>query len=133
MQSVTLSPCGEGKFPTIPDLKFFRTDNDLFYFDAAGYLKNIQNQQPLNIDDFFSTFDFLTELIVEAHGIDREDLCVVDENGIVYLEECLAIPFLIYTERWFWAYLVARMEDLLMFGVTINDSLARHFYHARFE
>lgn len=133
MKTAKLSPCREVKFPDIPDLKFFKTEADLYYFDATGYLKNSKPEDGKNIEHFFTAFAFQIGAIQESNGIGEAALRIHDDAGNEYLEECLALPFMEYVNRWFGPYLIDRMEELIRFGFSVNDNMARFFYEARFE
>lgn len=133
MKTEKLYPCAEDKFPDIPNLKFYRTDRDLFYFDATGFIKQAPNQDKLSIAHFFKAFGYLIDSIILTSGIDRGDLYMKADSDIEYLEECLVIPFLAYVDRGFGPYLIERMEEVLRFGLSINDNMAQFFYKTRFE
>lgn len=133
MKKVKLHPSPDMKFPDIADLKFFRSDADLFYFNAGDFLKESQPNTGLSISGFFQSFQYLIDALRERNGLDSEDLIVSDLDGKEYLEECLALPFLAYSNRIFGVFLIERMEDLLRFGFTINDTMAEYFYQTRFD
>lgn len=128
-----LSPSPESKFPNIPNLDFYETDNNALYFSASDYITKSGTKNGLSVDDFFAKFESQIDALCETTEIPHEELKVVDENGNVFLEECLAIPFLMYAEPWLGPYLYLRMEELLRFGVAISDNMARYFYETRFE
>nr|DAT18211.1 MAG TPA: hypothetical protein [Caudoviricetes sp.] len=132
MKTVKLSPCEENKFPDIPDLKFYRTEGDLFYFDAAQCLSKADPTANVSVEDFLSKFDHLIGSLCENNAIVKDELTVTDDSGAIYLDECLVIPFLAYLDRSFGGYVIERMEELLMYGFTINDSFCRFFHKARF-
>jgi hypothetical protein len=131
MPQFTISP--ENKFPVVPNMDFYETDKNSLYFSASDYIANSETKNSLSVEDFFTKFESLIETLCETTGIPRAELRVDDEKGNIFLEECLAIPFLIYAEPSFGPYLYLRMEELLRFGVTINDNVAKYFYESRFE
>jgi hypothetical protein len=133
MNTPKLNRCSEVKFPDIGDLHFYESEDNFLFFDATHYIGKSEANERLNVDDFFSAFDHLIGALCETSGISRDRLIVNDGMGNVYLEECLAIPFLMYVERWFGPYLFLRMEELLRFGVTLNDNMTRYLYETRFE
>lgn len=128
-----LIPCAENKFPDIPDLKFYRSQTDLFYFDATHFLSCNSPDSTLNIENFLHSFAYLIAAIRDACGIDNDDLCLTGAAGEQFLEESLAIPFLAYVDRRFGPYLVERMEELIRFGFSVNDTMAKYFYNTRFD
>lgn len=128
-----LTPCAENKFPDISDLKFYRSQSDLFYFDATHFLKCASPDHTLNVADFLHAFAYLIAAIRDSCGIDNSDLCIQGSSGEQYLEESLVIPFLAYADRGFGPYLIERMEELLRFGFSVNDTMAKYFYTTRFE
>lgn len=128
-----LSPCAENKFPDIPDLKFYRSQSDLFYFDATHFLRCASPDGTLNVENFLNAFAYLIAAIRDSCGIDNADLCIQDAAGEKYLEESLAVPFLAYVDRRFGPYLIERIEELLRFGFSVNDTMAKYFYTTRFD
>lgn len=132
MQTVKFYPCTEDKFSDIPDLKFYRTDADLYYFDATGFIKKAPHPENLGVESFLKVFSYLIDAIRETNGIDAGDLYIRDDSGMELLEESLAIPFLAYVDRRFGPYLIERMEELIRFGFSINDNMAQFFYQTRF-
>lgn len=133
MQTAKLFPCEEDKFPDIPDLKFYRTDTDLYYFDATHFMKKAPLQENLSVENFRKVFSYLIGAVIEASGIDDADLYIRDDKGTEFIEESLAMLFLSYVDRWFGPYLIERMEELIRFGFSINDNMAQFFYKTRFE
>lgn len=133
MKTVRLSPCKNGKFPDIPDLRFYQTEDDLFYFNATHCLGKADPGTEHSISDFLAKFDYLIGTLCQSNKITGEELLVQDAAGAVYLEECLAIPFMAYIDPWFGPYIVERMEELIRFGFTINDNFCRFFHKTRFE
>lgn len=132
MQTVKLFPCAENKFPDIADLKFYRTDADLYYFDATRFLKKSPFREKLSIENFREVFSYLIGTLTEASGIDEADLYIRDDLGSEFLEESLALLFLAYVDRSFGPYMIERMEELIRFGFSINDNMAQFFYKTRF-
>lgn len=133
MKTTKMNPCSDDKFIDIPNLKFYRTDADLFYFDATNLLKDCPPQEGLGIEAFFKAFSYLIDAIKERNDLGEDDLHVSDDTGKEYLEECLVIPFLAYVDRRFGPYMVERMEELMRFGFSINDNMAQFFYKTRFD
>lgn len=133
MKTVKLTPCNESKFPDIPDLKFYRTEDELYYFDAENYLGRSDPPSGRSIEEFLATFDFQISAIADGNGIPPEDVLVANDSGDKFLEECLFVPFLTYVDPGLGPYLVLRLEELLRFGFTINDNMAQYFYKTRFE
>ncbi len=133
MKIPRFTPCSEAKFNDIPDLHFYESEGVFLYFDATHYFERSKMKERFSVEDFFTTFDYLIGSICETSGIGREELCTRDEKGHFYLEECLAIPYLMYVERWFGPYVFLRMEELLRLGVTLNDNMTRYLYESRFD
>lgn len=132
MQTAKLFPCTEDKFPDIPDLKFYRTDADIYYFDATHFIQKAPLHEKLSVENFRKVFSYLISALTEASGIDEADLYIRDDSGKEFLEESLAMLFLSYVDRWFGPYLIERMEELIRFGFSINDNMAQFFYKTRF-
>lgn len=133
MKTVNLTPCAESKFPMIEGLRFFHdTVHDLYYFNATEPLSRADAGERLSIEGFFSGLDCLISPLMELNDLSRERLAVRDPKGNVYLEECLAVPFMTYVESWFGPYMVLRMEELLSLGITLGDDMIRLFYRTRF-
>lgn len=133
MQTTKLSPCAESKFPDIADLKFYRTEADLYYFDATHLVGKAPFNEKLSIGNFREVFSYLIDALTEASGITAADLYIRDDSGTEFLEESLAMLFLSYVDRSFGPYMIERMEELIRFGFSINDNMAQFFYHTRFS
>lgn len=133
MQTAKLFPCAENKFPDIADLKFYRTDADLYYFDATHFIKKAPFNENLSVENFREVFSYLIGTLTEASGIDEADLYIRDDSGSELLEESLAMLFLAYVDRSFGPYMIERMEELIRFGFSINDNMAQFFYKTRFS
>lgn len=132
METVKISQCDENKFPDIPDLRFYRTEWGQHYFDASHCLSQGIPDREYSVEDFFNKFDFFIESLCESNGITKEELIVRDESGTLYLEECLALLFLAYIDKWFGAYMIERIEELVRYGFTISDKFCRFFSETRF-
>lgn len=132
MQTTKLFPCAEIKFPDIPDMKFYRTEADLYYFDATHFVKKAPRPEKLSIGNFQEVFSYLIDALTEASGIAATDLYIRDESGTEFLEESLALLFVAYVDRSFGPYMIERMEELIRFGFSINDNMAHFFYQSRF-
>lgn len=132
MKTLQLSPLGENRFPDIEGLKFYEAQGEQLCFDASGYLASLGTENRLSIEDFFVRFAYFVEVLCETLGIAREELSVTDDKGGIYLDECLTIPFLTYTQRWFGPWVFLRAEELLRFGFTVNDAMADYFHATRF-
>lgn len=133
MKMVKLCPCPVTKFPDIGDLKFFRSDVDLYYFNAGALLQKSEMKIGSGIVDFLDAFGYLIDAIRERNGLDERDLHVHDASGEEYLEECLVMPFLMYVDRGFGPYLFERMEEMMCYGFTVNDTMVKFFYDSRFD
>ncbi|MDR2890568.1 MAG: hypothetical protein LBV18_03055 [Alistipes sp.] len=129
MNTLKLSPLGESRFPDIPGLKFYEAEGGLLYFDTSHRLAALGPETGLSVGDFFTRFDFFVGTLCEALAVGQESLAVGDGNSDhVYLDECLIVPFLAYTERWFAPWMFLRVEELLRLGFTVNDDMARYLY-----
>lgn len=133
MKKLKLHPSSETKFPDISDLKFFRSEADLYYFNAGDFLQKSEPGVRPCIADFFRSFHFLIEALRNRNGLEEGDLYVSDPSGKEYLEECLVLPFLAYVDMSFGVYMIERTEDLLRFGFSINDTMAKYFYQTRLD
>lgn len=114
-------------------MKFYRTDADLYYFDATHFMKKVPLQENLSVENFRKVFSYLIGAVIEVSGIDDADLYIRDDAGTEFLEESLALLFLSYVDRGFAPYLIERMEELIRFGFSINDNMVQFFYKTRFE
>lgn len=132
MKTLRLTPCRENKFPDIPDLRFYRTEGDLFYFDATHCLSKGRTGIGYSIEEFLTRFDHLIDSLCMSNGIAKEELAVQDDSGRLFLEESLAIPFMVYIDPWFGPYIIERMEELVRYGFTISDHFCRFFSQTRF-
>ncbi len=133
MKKLKLAPCEEGKFPDIPGMDFYGSGEGVLYFDAAKYLAGQNAGEGLSVEDFFSKFDYLVDAFCRVGGITHGEMTVEDGTGVVYLDECLAVPFLMYAEPRLVPYLFQRMEEMLHYGFVIGDSLLRHLHSLRFD
>ena len=122
----------EYKFPDIPDMRFFETEEKLLYFNATHCIDKHAPTEQKTVSDFMVKFEYVIQTIQQSANLTDDDVAVQDEAGTVYLEESMALPFLWYLEGWFGPYLIDRAEDMLRYGFTINDNMLRFFYHNRF-
>lgn len=116
-------PCRTIRYREFPDLLFGKSqDGQPFYFDATHYIREKGDTRKHNIHDFRTGFQHWISAAKLTYEI-KEDLMVCDEaTGHILIDECLALPFLAYIDPGFGMYIMERMSEMLIDGITVSDT-----------
>lgn len=116
--------CRVVRYVEFPDLLFGKSQEDeFFYFNATYFIKLRGNPAKHNIRDFRIGFQHWIAAAEMTYEIEREDLIICDEaTGEILIDECLALPFIAYIDPGFAMYMVERMSEMLLNGITVSDT-----------
>lgn len=112
------------RYREFPDLLFGKLqDSQFFYFDATHYIQKKGDVRKHNIRDFQISFQHWITAAKKTYEIQPEDLMICDEaTGHILIDECLALPFLVYIDPGFGMYIMERISEMLINGVAVSDT-----------
>ncbi|WP_320889004.1 hypothetical protein [Bacteroides sp.] len=115
--------CTDVKYGEFPDLLFGKSDDDLVYFDATHYILQKGDVRKHNIKSFEIGFMHWRNAVRDAYSIPAEDMFVTDEaTGHLLIEESLALLFVVYIDPEFGVYMLERISEMLLRGITLSDT-----------
>lgn len=115
--------CNDVKYGEFPDLLFGKSDDGLVYFDATHYILKKGDVRKHNIKSFEIGFMHWKNAVRDAYSIQAEDMTVTDEaTGHLLIEESLALLFVAYIDPEFAVYMLERISEMLLRGITLSDT-----------
>lgn len=114
--------CTEQAFPEFPEL-LFGTDIDksVQYFDASDYITK-QGLSNYGAEGFFKNYFHIISALVNAYGLDKDKVCVVNQEGHTLINSNLVYLFLCYTNPDFVGHVNDRIHELFRKGFCVSDS-----------
>lgn len=111
------------KYMEFPELLFGTSERGINYFDATIYLAEKGDSYKHSVVDFTRKFAFWFESVKVVYEISDFELITTDEaTGHVLIDESLALLFVSYIDPHFGVYMMERMSELLLDGVTLSDT-----------
>ncbi len=117
-----VSSCNEIRYIEFPDLKFGKSEDGAYYFDATQFILTQGDIRKHNIRDFEIGFHFWKVAVCETYSIKPEDIIIHSSNGHILIEESLALLFIAYVEPSFGVYMLERISEMLVRGIVVSDS-----------
>lgn len=115
--------CKDIKYGEFPDLLFGKSDDGLVYFDATHYTLQKGDVRKHNIRSFEIGFMHWKNAVRDAYSISTKDIIVTDEvTGHLLIEESLALLFVAYIDPEFAVYMLERISEMLLRGITLSDT-----------
>ncbi len=111
------------KYMEFPELLFGTSEKGVSYFDATTYLAEKGDGNKHSVIDFARKFAFWFESVKAVYEIADFELMTTDEvTGHILIDESLALLFVAYVDPNFGVYMMERMSELLLDGVTLSDT-----------
>jgi len=116
-----VSSCDEIRYREFPELKFGKSEDGLYYFDATHFIECEGDIRKHNVRDFDIGFHFWKRAAMEAYSLSPQDIIIQHANGHFLIEESLALLFVAYIDPAFGVYMLERISEMLVRGVVISD------------
>lgn len=111
------------KYWEFPDLLFGKSATGIVYFDATLYVIQKGDSQRHSPVDFIRKFAHWFESVKTAYEIPDNEVVITDEaTGHVLIDESLALLFVAYIDPGFGVYMLERVSEMLLDGVTLSDT-----------
>lgn len=111
------------RYGEFPELLFGTSANGTAYFDATLYIAekgDVNTHSPAN---FIRKFSFWFEIMKIAYEIADNEMIITDEaTGHILIDESLALLFVAYIDPGFGAYMLERVSEMLLDGITLSDT-----------
>ena len=115
--------CKNVRFWEFPDLIFGKsTDNKTLYFNATYYIQKKGNPEKHSVEDFRMKFHHWIVAVKEGYNLEEEEIFIRQATGDILIEESLALLFVAYLDPDFGLYLLERMSEMLLGGITVSDT-----------
>ena len=106
-----------------PELLFGKSVNGIVYFDATLYVTQKGDSQKHSPVDFIRRFAHWFDSVKTAYEIPDNEVVITDEaTGHVLIDESLALLFVAYIDPPFGVYMLERVSEILLDGVTLSDT-----------
>lgn len=116
-----VSSCDEVRFLEFPELKFGKSEDGSYYFDATHFIESEGDIRKHRVRDFEIGFHFWKAAVCETYSLKPEDIFIHDKNGNLLIEESLALLFVAYIDPPFGVYMLERISELLVRGIVVSD------------
>ena len=111
------------KYREFPELMFGKSVNGIVYFDATLYVTQKGDSQKHSPVDFIRRFAHWFDSVKTAYEIPDNEVVITDEaTGHVLIDESLALLFVAYIDPPFGVYMLERVSEILLDGVTLSDT-----------
>lgn len=111
------------KYWEFPELLFGKSETGIVYFDATFYVIQKGDSQRHSPVDFIRKFAHWFESVKAAYEIPDNEVVITDEaTGHVLIDESLALLFVAYIDPSFGVYMLERVSEMLLDGVTLSDT-----------
>lgn len=122
MKLKKMSPDLSIRYREFPDMRFGEADGRI-YFDATHYAKKKEVVNLSVLTEFEHHFMWWVKNLSDAYSIPVEDIMVTDtDTGHLFFEESLDLLFIAYIEPAFSIYVLDRISEMLINGVTLSDT-----------
>lgn len=111
------------KYREFPELLFGKSETGIVYFDATFYVMQKGDSQKHSPVDFIRKFAHWFDSVKTAYEIPDNEVVITDEaTGHVLIDESLALLFVAYIDPAFGVYMLERVSEMLLDGVTLSDT-----------
>lgn len=111
------------KYREFPELLFGKSETGIVYFDATLYVMQKGDSQKHSPVDFIRKFAHWFDSVKTAYEIPDNEVVITDEaTGHVLIDESLALLFVAYIDPAFGVYMLERVSEMLLDGVTLSDT-----------
>lgn len=111
------------RYGEFPELLFGKSDSGIVYFDATLYVIQKGDSQKHSPVDFIRRFAHWFDSVKTAYEIPDNEVVITDEaTGHVLIDESLALLFVAYIDPPFGVYMLERVSEILLDGVTLSDT-----------
>lgn len=111
------------KYREFPELLFGKSETGIVYFDATLYVTQKGDSQKHSPVDFIRKFAYWFDSVRVAYEIPDNEVVITDEaTGHVLIDESLALLFVAYIDSGFGVYMLERVSEMLLDGVTLSDT-----------
>lgn len=127
--------CEEPSIPEFPQLLFGgqpdSSGNTTIYFNATHFINKTNPNK--KVSDFFEKYDEPLKALSEAYKIDSSQICKLNHEGDVLIEQSFVFLFISFVEPNFLAYICDRMHELLSQGFAVSDTYIYRSAHNRLD
>lgn len=111
------------RYGEFPELLFGTSAKGTAYFDATLYIAEKGDAKKHSPVDFIRKFSFWFETVKVAYEIADNEIIITDEaTGHVLIDESLALLFVAYINPDFGVYMLERVSEMLLDGITLSDA-----------
>lgn len=114
--------CASMRYKEFPELLFGMSSKGIEYCDATNYIQNKGDAKSHNIEDFKKKYACWIEAACNTYELNPENVVVKDQRGRYLIDESLALILVAYIDPEFGIYMLERITELLITGVTLSDT-----------
>lgn len=115
-------PCTRVRYREFPELLFGTSSKGLEYCDATRYIKDKGDAKYHNVEDFKVKFAYWIQAVCKTYDLKPDAVVIVDNRGHYLIDESLALVLIAYIDPEFGIYMLERITEMLITGVTLSDT-----------
>lgn len=111
------------KYKEFPELLFGTSETGAIYFDATFCITEKGDPKKHSAIDFARKFSHWFVATKEVYDVSDGEIMATDEaTGHILIDESLALLFISYIDPAFGVYMIDRVSEMLLDGVTLSDT-----------
>lgn len=119
IESIT---CASLRYKEFPELLFGTSTKGIGYCDATYYIQNKGDAKFHNVEDFKRKYACWIDAVCETYELNPDSVVVIDTRGHYLIDESLALILVAYLDPEFGVYMLERITEMLITGVTLSDT-----------
>lgn len=121
METETIN-CAQVRYKEFPELCFGVSSKGVGYFDATNYILNKGDIRRHSVEDFKIKFAHWIKAVCNAYGLELIHIVITNHREHYLIDESLALIFISYIDPEFGVYMLERISEMLITGVTLSDT-----------
>lgn len=114
--------CASMRYKEFPELLFGTSSKGIEYCDATNYIQNKGKAKFHTIEDFTKKYACWIDAACKTYELNSENVVVKDQRGHYLIDESLALVLVAYIDPEFGMYMLERITEMLITGVTLSDT-----------
>lgn len=120
--NIEATPCFRMRYREFPELLFGTSSKGLEYCDATYYIQNKGDAKCHSVEDFKIKFAYWIQAACKAYDLKTDTVVIIDNRGHYLIDESLALILVAYIDPEFGMYMLERITEMLITGVTLSDT-----------
>ena len=114
--------CTRIRYREFPELLFGTSSKGVEYCNATYYIQSKGDAKCHNVEDFKVKFAHWIQAICKTYELETDTIVIMDTKGNCLIDESLALILVAYIDPEFGVYMLERITEMLIAGVTLSDT-----------